>query len=285
MSYCFFVSDLHGSISRYEKLFSKIEEELPSILFLGGDILPPIFSSLPSNDYNDFFEDILLKGFLKLKEKLGLSYPNVFLILGNDDGTYEKHRIMHAEDLGVWNYIHNKKYELNEYNIYGYNYVPPTPFRLKDWERYDVSRYVDPGCISPEEGKHSKKFEGNEIKYSTIQKDIEKLVQEEDLYKSIFLFHAPPYKTKLDRAALDGKMIDHVPLDVHVGSIAIKRFIENQQPLLTLHGHIHESAEITGSWSDRIGSTYSLSAAHNSSELALVKFNLKSLDKSERELI
>ena len=60
MSYCFFVSDLHGSISRYEKLFSKIEEELPSILFLGGDILPPIFSSLPSNDYNDFFEDILL---------------------------------------------------------------------------------------------------------------------------------------------------------------------------------------------------------------------------------
>ena len=123
------------------------------------------------------------------------------------------------------------------------------------------------------------------MSYSTIQKDIEKLVKEENLDKSIFLFHAPPYKTKLDRAALDGKMIDYVPLDVNVGSIAIKRFIENQQPLLTLHGHIHESAEITGFWSDRIGSTYSLSAAHNRSELALVKFNLKSLDKSERELI
>ena len=80
MPNCFFVSDLHGSISRYEKLFSKIEEELPSILFLGGDIFPPIFLSFPSNDYNDFFEDFLLKGFLKLKEKLGLSYPNVFLI-------------------------------------------------------------------------------------------------------------------------------------------------------------------------------------------------------------
>jgi len=282
---CFFVSDLHGNIDRYQKLFAKIEEELPNILFLGGDILPPVFYSPTNNEYDDFFEDILLKGFLQLKRNLGSSYPKVFLILGNDDGAYFEDSIVRAEDLGVWKYIHNKKIELGEYNIYGYNYVPPTPFQLKDWERYDVSRYVDPGCISPEEGKHSKELEKNEIKYSTIQNDIEKLVQEKNLDKSIFLFHSPPYKTKLDRAALDGKKIDHVPLDVHVGSIAIKRFIENQQPLLTLHGHIHESAEITGAWNDRIGKTYSFSAAHNGSELALVKFNLESLDKSERELL
>ena len=282
---CFFVSDLHGNINRYQKLFAKIEEELPNILFLGGDILPPVFYSPTNNEYDDFFEDILLKGFLQLKRNLGSSYPKVFLILGNDDGAYFEDSIVRAEDLGVWKYIHNKKIELGEYNIYGYNYVPPTPFQLKDWEKYDVSRYVDPGCISPEEGKHSKKLEKNEIKYSTIQNDIEKLVQEKNLDKSIFLFHSPPYKTKLDRAALDGKKIDHVPLDVHVGSIAIKRFIENQQPLLTLHGHIHESAEITGAWNDRIGKTYSFSAAHNGSELALVKFNLESLDKSERELL
>jgi len=32
--------------------------------------------------------------------------------------------------------------------------VPPTPFLLKDWEKYDVSAYVDPGCVSPEEGYH-----------------------------------------------------------------------------------------------------------------------------------
>lgn len=281
----FFVTDLHGSIDRYKKLFAKIKEELPNIVFLGGDILPPVFYSPTNNEYDDFFEDILLKGFLKLKKDLGSSYPKVFLILGNDDGVYDEDRIVRAEDLGVWKYIHNKKIEYGKYNIYGYNYVPPTPFLLKDWERYDVSRYVDPGCISPEEGKHSRKLEKNEIKYSTIQNDIKKLVQDKNLEKSIFLFHSPPYKTKLDRAALDGKKVDHVPLDVHVGSIAIKRFIENQQPLLTLHGHIHESAQITGTWKDRIGKTYSFSAAHNGSELALVKFNLESLDKSERELI
>ena len=285
MSYCFFVSDLHGSVPRYEKLFNKVEEERPEVLFLGGDLLPSFFSSFNGNDPNDFFQDILLEGFLKLKANLGNRYPRVFLILGNDDGAYYEDRIVQAEDLGIWNYIHDKKIEFDEYNIYGYNYVPPTPFQLKDWERYDVSRYVDPGCISPEEGKRSGKLEGNEIKYSTIQNDIEKLVQEENLDKSIFLFHAPPYKTNLDRAALDNQKIDHVPLHVHVGSIAIKRFIENQQPLLTLHGHIHESAEITGSWKDRIGDTYSFTAAHNGPELALVKFNLDSLDKCEREII
>lgn len=285
MKNCFFVTDLHGSIDRYQKLFTKIEEELPNILFLGGDILPPIFSSSTNNYYDDFFEDILLKGFLKLKRALGSSYPKVFLILGNDDGVYDEDRIILAENLGVWNYIHNKIIRFGEYSVYGYNYVPPTPFQLKDWEKYDVSRYVDPGCISPEDGKQSKELEKNEIKYSTIENDIKKLVNEKNVDKSIFLFHSPPYKTKLDRAALDGKMIDYVPLDVHVGSIAIKRFIENQQPLLTLHGHIHESAEITGAWKDRIGKTYSFSAAHNGSELALVKFNLESLDKSKRDLI
>jgi len=33
-----------------------------------------------------------------------------------------------------------------------------------------------------------------------------------------------------------------------VGSIAVRRFIEERQPLLTLHGHIHESARLTGDW-------------------------------------
>ena len=107
----------------------------------------------------------------------------------------------------------------------------------------------------------------------------------ENLEKSIFLFHTPPYKTNLDRAALDGKMIDYVPLDVHVGSIAVKYFIEKQQPLVTLHGHIHESARITGCWKDKIGRTYCFSAAHDGPELALVSFDLENPAAAIRELI
>jgi len=38
MNNCFFVSDLHGKIDRYRKLFSEIITDEPSAVFLGGDL-------------------------------------------------------------------------------------------------------------------------------------------------------------------------------------------------------------------------------------------------------
>jgi Icc-related predicted phosphoesterase len=175
--------------------------------------------------------------------------------------------------------------ELDGRPVYGYQYVPPTPFRLKDWERYDVSRYTDPGCVSPEDGARSVPVPENDVRHSTIEQDLRRLTAEQDLAEAILLFHTPPYRTKLDRAALDGKSVDHAPLDVHVGSIAVQRFIEARQPLLTLHGHVHESARITGDWRDRIGRTRMFSAAHHGQELALVRFDPARLDKASRELL
>jgi Icc-related predicted phosphoesterase len=80
-------------------------------------------------------------------------------------------------------------------------------------------------------------------------------------------------------------MIDGVPLDPHVGSIAIRRFIEERQPRLTLHGHIHESARLTGAWADRIGATRLLSAAHDGPELSLVRFDPAAPAEATRALI
>jgi Icc-related predicted phosphoesterase len=70
-----------------------------------------------------------------------------------------------------------------------------------------------------------------------------------------------------------------------VGSIAIKRFMESRQPLLTLHGHIHESARLTQSWRDRIERTHSFSAAHEGPELAVIRFDPENLDAATRDLI
>ena len=111
------------------------------------------------------------------------------------------------------------------------------------------------------------------------------MTKDRDMSQAIMLFHAPPYKTNLDRAALDGKTVDHVPLDPHIGSIAIRRFIEASRPLVTLHSHVHESARITGSWRDRIGPTLAFSAAHNGPELALVRFRPEDPEAAERGLI
>jgi Icc-related predicted phosphoesterase len=144
---------------------------------------------------------------------------------------------------------------------------------------------MDPGCVPPEEGWTTTHVPKNEIKNATIEQDLERLVGDDDLSNAIMLFHSPPYSTKLDRADLNGKTINHAPVDVHVGSIAVKRFIESRQPLITLHGHIHESPRLTGSWKERIGRTMAFSAAHDGPELALVTFDPQTPETAMRELL
>jgi len=235
--------------------------------------------------HQDFFNDFLVKNLLALRQELLADYPKIFLVMGNDDSRFEEAAVLDAATQGVWEYIHNRKVVFGDFSIYGYAYVPPTPFRLKDWERYDVSRYIDPGTISPEEGLRSIPVSDQEKIYSTIKEDLDRLTRNEDLTKAVFLFHSPPYKTKLDLSYLKGKMIDYVPLDHHLGSIAIRRFIEARQPLLTLHGHVHEAARLSRSWRDRIGRTHCFSAAHDGPELALIRFQLEQLDAATKELI
>ena len=55
--------------------------------------------------------------------------------------------------------------------------------------------------------------------------------------------------------------------------------------LPNLHGHVHESARLTGAWRDRIGRTLCLSAAHNGPELALVRLDLDDPEGATRELL
>ncbi|MBN2184726.1 MAG: hypothetical protein JW746_05315 [Candidatus Krumholzibacteriota bacterium] len=280
---CFFISDLHGKRERFTRLFSALEREKPGTIFIGGDILPHALSS--DFGHEGFLNGYLFKKLEILRDNLGKSYPRIFAILGNDDGRYDEQSMIEASKEGLLSYIHGTNIEHLGRRVFGYSYIPPTPFHLKDWEKYDISRYVDPGCISPEEGNRSTPADIDELRYGTIRADLEKLTEGLALENAIFLFHAPPYGTSLDRAALDGMKVDHAPLDVHVGSIAIGRFIEEKQPLLTMHGHIHESARITGSWKCHIGRTLAISAAHDGPELALVRFDLKKIDEVSRELI
>jgi Icc-related predicted phosphoesterase len=284
---CLFVSDLHGREARYEALFREIGARAPSAVFLGGDLLPHRLSRRRASGEEafDFVQDVIAAGFRRLRAALGEAYPRVFAILGNDDPRCEEEDFAAAGAGGLFEYLHGRRVEWNGRDVYGYACVPPTPFRLKDWERYDVSRFVDPGCSAPEDGWHTAPFDERDARLGTIREDLERLAGERDLSDAIFLFHTPPYRTALDRAALDGKKVDHVPLDVHIGSIAVRRFVEARAPAVTLHGHVHESARITGGWSDRIGATVALSAAHDGPELALVSFDPSNPAAATRELL
>jgi Icc-related predicted phosphoesterase len=285
MSVWFFVTDLHGYLSRYQKLFELIMVEQPEVVLLGGDLLPAMHDYQQEIPGKSFINSVLQAGFEAVKEKLSTYYPRVFLILGNDDPQSEETLLAEGENLGLWSYIHFRRVEVRNYSVYGYACVPPSPFMLKDWERYDVSRFVDVGCIPPDEGWRSIPIPANLVNHTTIWSDLDDLTNNDDLSKAIFLFHAPPYQSALDCVAVDHRMIDNIPLDNHAGSIAIRRFIEKKQPHITLHGHIHESSRLTGSWREKIGPTWAFSAAHDGPELALVRFDPSKPDDATRSLI
>ncbi|MCJ7709123.1 MAG: metallophosphoesterase [Anaerolineales bacterium] len=72
---------------------------------------------------------------------------------------------------------------------------------------------------------------------------LEELVAKvQDKKNAIFNFHAPPYGFALDLAPeLTKDLIQAADRKIHVGSRAVAKMIEGHQPLLGLHGHIHES--------------------------------------------
>jgi hypothetical protein len=62
--------------------------------------------------------------------------------------------------------------------------------------------------------------------------------------RMIFSFHCPPYKTGLDDApelTADMRLKDAGRAVIPVGSTAVRGAIEEHQPALSLHGHIHEA--------------------------------------------
>ena len=149
---CLFVSDLHGQKKHYDMLLKTIEKEKPDGVFIGGDILPT--GSIINVDIEKFLKDSFFLKIKKLKT-IGIK-TRFFTILGNDDPRIYEDFLIKAEEQGIIEYVHNKTVEFGDLFVTGYSYVPPTPFQLKDWEKYDVSRYIDVGAISPEEGIRSK---------------------------------------------------------------------------------------------------------------------------------
>ena len=273
-------------MSRYEALFKIIKKEKPDFVFLGGDLLPHrnIQNLLGAAYEADFVRNFLFRKFEKLKETMECAYPDIFLIPGNDDRKIVFDSVAEGEKAELWRNIHNQCVVIGKYRFYGYGCVPPTPFMIKDWERFDCSPEINTGCIAPADGYFSVPPRHNPEK-DTIENDIEKLVGDDDLQFGIFLFHSPPYQTHFDHALVRNDGQANGTSVINVGSKAIRNFIEIAQPYITMHGHIHESVAITGQWKQELGRTLAFSAAHDGPELAVVKFKLNELHSATRRLI
>lgn len=277
----FFATDLHGQVSRYKKLFRAIAKAPPAFVFLGGDLLPHRLKS--TDGYEDFTLEYLIPELRKLRVSLGVDYPNFVLILGNDDFRSEEKKFTRASQEGLCHYLNNSHKVISGVPVFGYPFVPPTPFRIKDWEKYDIAEEVNPGCVSPSGGYRTIQPD-YDMEKSTIARDLQILTAGHDLSDAVMLFHSPPYRCRLDWFRAEGKGYLGSTEKKHIGSIAIRHFIESQQPRVTLHGHIHESTRLSGHWRERFGSTISYNAAHDGPELCVIQFDIKQPDQAIRTI-
>lgn len=83
--------------------------------------------------------------------------------------------------------------------------------------------------------------------YARLKRLAEQL---EEPRRAIFNIHVPPYESSLDTAFEVDEQLRYVtkggrPHEVPTGSPAVRQILEETQPLVSLHGHIHESKGVT----------------------------------------
>ena len=294
MNKLLYTSDIHGNEIQYQKLINQAIQIRADFVIIGGDIAPKNFNKDNFiTGQRGFLQNKLPKLLSPLKNEL----PNckLFLMMGNDDVMINMD-ILEKQDGNLYHLIHGRRVKLtNDFDLVGYGYVPITPFSIKDWEKYDFSNVPNNLKVYYEERKRinyrlrAKKssrsdwrdfvFTPEIEKRDSIQKDLSKQLFVKNTKKTIYVMHAPPDNTNLDitsPSSLSGKM--------HVGSIAVRQFIEKYRPYLTLHGHIHETVKMSGKFKDKIGDTLCLTSGnHNIGEkLVLLVLNLNEPYKVQR---
>jgi Icc-related predicted phosphoesterase len=250
-----FTSDLHGEIALFEQLLAWVRNSSVESIVLGGDFLPSLRQTSRYEEMiprqRSFIRSFLMDFFKKCRES---KIDRIYLIPGNWDAAYP---FLFEEPVeGVVN-LDRKIDSLGDgFQVIGYPFVPPTPFRPKDYEKMDDPEspwppQKNPSYIrSPDSPARLIPIDPQVYlrQAGTIQEDLARLPIPGNYEKSIYVMHSPPYGTSLDA----------IPGGQSVGSRAIRTFIEDRQPLLTLHGHIHEAPEVSGTYLDQIGKTISV---------------------------
>jgi len=191
----------------------------------------------------------------------------LYWMMGNDDwaGNMDWMEQWHGEEL-AW-LLPDHVYDLDDgLQLTGDPYVSLTPFSLKDWERFDdaaqtLDRPSYLPCLSTSEGLQPTTYEELRAR-GTLRERLAALAARTGPARTIYVFHDPPHGTSLDR----------LWNDVSVGSRAIRDFILEHQPPLTLHGHIPEAPLVTGRWHDWLGQTLCINPGPMGSVLHSVTF-------------
>lgn len=245
-----FTSDTHVHPGHLHRILKAAAALRPELLVLGGDLIPDwrrtIRDSIPS--HRAWVQEKLLPAVQRFRR----SFPGtrVFLDLGNDDLAAAA-PLLEAGDGIDFELLHLKVVEVSPgLALAGYMAVNPTPFLIKDREKPDcrdwtglevmgvrregeatASGAARPAVLDPASG--------------TLEDDLDLLSEvllspRWSSHDFLFVSHCPPRSTALDLTSMH----------THVGSLAVRRFIERWSTTgrlrASFHGHIHESPWMSG---------------------------------------
>ena len=240
-----FATDLHGTTWKYERLLRIAQAMHVEAVISGGDMLPKSGDLFHQDKFIVHYLDQHLAQF----EAAGIYY---LCYLGNDD--LRIFSDLFDETCGKYSHVVNlaqRSFRIGDYEFVGMNWVADYPFRLKDWCRMDTQDYVfqeqlGSGLLSTRQGwRELDDWFAYARTLPTLEDELAHLVRPVDMERAIYVIHMPPYRLGLDKCA-DG---------LEVGSKAVYDFLLENQPLLALHGHIHEAPEVSGRWYARLGRT------------------------------
>lgn len=255
-----YASDLHGHVNLYQELANLVSEVAPDVLLFGGDFFLP---TVQVRDQFAFIDDYLLDYFAKLETRIMTIYGNADLPPAMD------YLIRHSKV----EYLDLTPVALSDgLSVIGYSMVNPSPFRLKNHERreWKTDSYIHPKSIliTVEQDRIVEEPPDLLNRLPSMEEELGGIGRDT---AAIWVMHAPPY----------GGYLDMIHNQTHVGSQVIAHAIRECQPLVTLHGHIHESPSVSGQWYERIGRTVCINPGHSPRRLHAV---LLEIDEKEQTL-
>src|SRR6266487_3097666 len=211
----FFATDIHGSEVCWRKFLNSAAFYQADLVILGGDVTGKVM--IPITAHKGHWE--VVWGGQTLRPETHEELAEIERQIRNR-GSYDTLEIDGIfESSPCVSFAEGKLIELDGFHLVSMGWTNPTP-----WNTFREA---------PEE-ELAGKIEAVAAKVP-------------DMERTIFNFHAPPYGTGLDEApALDATLrpIHGGAVMKAVGSVAIREAILKHQPMLSIHGHIHESRGI-----------------------------------------
>jgi len=262
------LTDIHYGENKWQLLVQAVKEHKPDLVAIAGDLLPKDQGTLGQVSY--------LPGLRAYAEAINAAGAELVLILGNDDNRLAVPEMERGDEDGLWHYVADRVKEIKGYTLCGCPWIKDYPFGYKYWVAAETPAEI---CIDPLQlGPPVTITDRNEIEEipdlnayllgkPSISASLKKIAgRVKEISNSIWLIHQPPAYLGLDICGSGEK----------AGSFAVYDFLAEKQPLLAVHGHIHESPEVNGQiWAAKLNRTLCIQAGQSRYALSYALFELE----------